>query len=53
MWYLHASLDVGEVVRGGEDGLALALLRDVAVRAPARRERRRVHEPLCGRHCLN
>lgn len=45
--YLYPSLDIGEVVRGGEQGLPFALLAQLAVRAPARRERRRVHEALC------
>lgn len=45
---LYPGLDVGEVVGGGEDGLPLALLGQLAVRLAAHRERRRVHEPLWG-----
>lgn len=41
---VDARLDVGEGVRGGEDGLPLELLVQVAVRPPVQRERRAVDE---------
>jgi len=41
---VDACLDVGEGVRGGQDGLALELLVEVAVRAAVQCEGRAVHE---------
>ncbi len=41
---LYSRLDVGKVVGGGEDGLALVLLVEVAVRGAVSRERRREDE---------
>lgn len=41
---VDAGLDVGEGVRGGENGLAFVLLVQVAVCPSVQRERRAVHE---------
>lgn len=41
---VDASLDVGEGVHGGEDGLPLVLLAQLAARPPALGEGRGVHE---------
>ena len=42
---LDSGLDVREVVGGRQDGLALVLLVQLAVRVPVRRERGREDEP--------